>query len=180
MGVVVRRSTSPTKEATRAYKVSSRGLRPFAVLLWSFKKRGRIYISFFKRASRYFSSFCFFVFWFVELFWSKKSSHHRLRRSSLLRRVKSSLLFVLCLVLVVFSFYIYFFVRKILFLNVVSLVQKVVVVVSFPPHLPPTLGWVHKNKKKSSVCLCLSVSLCPRTQHARTSDIREQSMRVSE
>ena len=41
VGVVVRRSTSPTKEATRAYKVSSRGLRPFAVL-WSFKKRGRI------------------------------------------------------------------------------------------------------------------------------------------
>ena len=48
-----------------------------------------------KRASRYFSSFCFFVFWFVEL-WSKKSSH-RLDLSS--RRVKSSLLFVLCLVI---------------------------------------------------------------------------------
>ena len=123
-----------------------------------FQKEGeRIDLASERRASkRYFSS-CFafsFFGWFVEKV-LKKSRLIDLSLSP--RRVKSLLFcfFLSCCLCLLFSRFIFW----------------------YTSHLGFTLGWVHKKQKEE---LPPSLSLCPRTQHARTSDIREQSMRVSE
>jgi hypothetical protein len=105
----------------------------------------------------FFVLFCFFVFWLVRRKSLEKVAPYRSLSLSL-RQVKSLLFvfFLSCCSCLLFSRFIFW----------------------YTSHLGFTLGWVHKNKKKSSLRLCLC--LCPRTQHARTSDIREQSMRVSE
>ena len=158
--VVVRRSTSPTKEA-----IKCRHTRIASVcFLLVFQKEGENRSRLRKSVEIFFVLFCFFkVFWLVRRNSLEKVAPIYRRSLSFSTSRKISLLFVFfCLAACACCSLVLFF--------------------GTPPTLVGTLGWVHKNKKKSSVCLCLSVSLslCPRTQHARTSDIREQSMRVSE
>ena len=150
--VVVRRSTSPTKEA-----IKCRHTRIASVcFLLVFQKEGENRSRLRKSVEIFFVLFCFFLFWLVRRKSLEKVAPYRsLSLSS--RRVKSLLFcfFLSCCLCLLFSRFIFW----------------------YTSHLGFTLGWVHKKQKEE---LPPSLSLCPRTQHARTSDIREQSMRVSE
>ena len=159
--VVVRRSTSPTKEA-----IKCRHTRIASVcFLLVFQKEGENRSRLRKSVEIFFVLFCFFkVFWLVR--------RNSLEKVAPIYRRSLSLFLSTSRKISPFCF----------FCLAACACCSLVLFFGTPPTLVGTLGWVHKNKKKSSVCLCLSVSLslCPRTQHARTSDIREQSMRVSE
>ena len=145
----------------RGYKVSSHTDCVRLLFVGLSKKRGRIDLAS-ERASRYFSS-CFafsFFGWFVETVLKKSRLYIEDLSLSLDKYVKSLLFVFFCLAACACCSLVLFF--------------------GTPPTLVGTLGWCIKTKRRApSVSVSLSLSLS-RTQHARTSDIREQSMRVSE